>query len=135
MICGNSLIFQPLTIVVYQVLERHSDSGYMVGLEYVVEVRPVREGEPWYSCTLCDQEFRYVASLMQHKQLHCFYISTLLTIPLSRIKPGEETSSKRRLTRHLGLMSHKLNFLQKHFPRWSTLVAFQLYHFSSGLRG
>ena len=32
--------------------------GSLVGLEHVVEVRPVREGEPWYACRLCDCEFK-----------------------------------------------------------------------------
>ena len=126
MICAVILIFQSLVIVVSQMLERHSDACYMVGLEYVVEVRPVREGEPWYSCTLCDQEFRYITSLVKHTKIQIIIIE--LTIPLFRISPGEEKSSKRRLTRHLGLMSHKLNFLQKHFPRWNTGTVSHFYH-------
>ena len=72
MIGAVIFIFQSMLIVVSQMLERHSDSCYMVGLEYVVEVRPVREGEPWYSCTLCDQEFRYITSLMKHTKIQAF---------------------------------------------------------------
>jgi len=63
----------------------------MVGLEYIVEVRPIREGEPWYTCRLCETQFRTTA--------------------------GDEVSNQRKVLRHLRMISHKLNFLQTHFPK------------------
>lgn len=68
----------------------------MVGLEYIVEVRPVREGEPWYACRLCETQFRTTA--------------------------GDEVSNQRKLLRHLQMISHKLNFLQTHFPKVKRLT-------------
>merc|ERR1719341_747992 len=68
----------------------------MVGLEYIVEVRPVREGEPWYTCRLCETQFRTTA--------------------------GDEVSNQRKLLRHLRMISHKLNFLQTHFPKVKRLT-------------
>jgi len=68
----------------------------MVGLEYIVEVRPVREGEPWYTCRLCETQFR----------------TTM----------GDDVSNQRKLLRHLRMISHKLNFLQTHFPKVKRLT-------------
>merc|ERR1712013_582527 len=68
----------------------------VVGLEYIVEVRPVREGDPWYTCRLCDRKFSTTS--------------------------GDEISNQRKLLRHLRMISHKLNFLQTHFPRVKRLM-------------
>merc|ERR1719447_2547020 len=68
----------------------------VVGLEYIVEVRPVREGDPWYTCRLCDRVFSTTS--------------------------GDEISNQRKLLRHLRMISHKLNFLQTHFPRVKRLM-------------
>lgn len=56
---GGELFPAHKTTLVQGVLDRREG---MVGLEYVVEVRPVREGEPWYSCRLCDVQLRRVMS-------------------------------------------------------------------------
>lgn len=71
------------------ILDKYQNQIF-IGLEYVVEIQLVdseRRGS-WYSCRLCERSF-------QSKDL--------------------VTNTTENIIHHLGLASHKLNYLQKHF--------------------
>ena len=79
----------------------------------LLKVRPIREGEPWYTCRLCETQFR--CSQRQRQRMDTKSVNSHFST--LRTTAGDEVSNQRKVLRHLRMISHKLNFLQTHFPK------------------